>query len=59
MSERDLWGLLTGIGLLAAMATCVAYVFFHSRRFGWLVLSPTASESPPVTANPDRSRAST
>lgn len=57
MSDKDLLGLLIGIGLLAAMAAYVAYIYFHPQRFGWLVLSPTDPKAPPIAVKSDHHRA--
>ena len=56
MSDKDLWGLLIGIGLLAAMAAYIAYIYFRPERFGWLVLSPADPKSPSFPGKPDRRR---
>lgn len=56
MSDKDLLGLLIGIGLLIAFVAYNAYIYFHPDRFGWLVLSPTDPKLPTVAAKADRSQ---
>ncbi len=46
MSDKDLLGLLIGVGLLIAFAAYMAYIYFHPDRFGWLALSSTDTKSP-------------
>lgn len=56
VSDKDLLGLLIGIGLLIAFVAYNAYIYFHPDRFGWLVLSPTDPKLPSTPAKSDQSR---
>lgn len=54
--DKDLLGLLIGIGLLIAFVAYNAYIYFHPDRFGWLALSLSDPKSPSTAAKSDRSR---
>ncbi len=52
--DKDLLGLLIGIGLLIAFVAYNAYIYFHPDRFDWLVLSPTDPKLPSTPAESER-----
>jgi hypothetical protein len=54
MSDKDLLGLLIGIGLLIAFVAYNAYIYFHPKRFGWLALSSAGPKTSATGTTPDR-----
>lgn len=38
MSDKDMLGLLIGLGLLIAFVAYMAHIYFHPERFEWLAL---------------------
>lgn len=54
--DKDLLGLLIGIGLLIAFVAYMAYIYFNPDRFGWLVLSPTDQKLPSTSAKSGQSQ---
>jgi hypothetical protein len=56
MSDKDLLGLLIGIGLLIAFVAYNAYIYLHPDRFGWLALSSAQPKVPTTGAESDLSR---
>ncbi len=54
--DKDLLGLLIGIGLLIAFVAYMAYIYFNLDRFGWLALSSAEPKAPATGAAPDRLR---
>ncbi|WP_156612464.1 hypothetical protein [Paramagnetospirillum marisnigri] len=43
--DKDLLGLLIGIGLLIAFVAYMAFIYFNPDRFDWLRLSSAESKS--------------
>lgn len=54
--DKDLLGLLIGIGLLIAFVAYMAHIYFNPDRFGWLALSSAEPKVPATGATPDRPR---
>ncbi|MDO8605835.1 MAG: hypothetical protein Q7R40_04810 [Phaeospirillum sp.] len=50
--DKDLLGLLIGIGLLIAFVAYMAHIFFNPDRFGWLALSTAEPKVPAAGATP-------
>jgi hypothetical protein len=53
MNAKDVLGLLLGGVLLLSLAVYIIHIFFHTEKFGWLLLprtdqNPDRSSSPPA-----------
>ncbi|WP_161539655.1 hypothetical protein [Paramagnetospirillum kuznetsovii] len=46
MSDKDILGLLIGVGLLVAFAAYMAYIYFHPESFNWLEIHSTSPKAP-------------